>query len=82
MNLNPIPLSICQNQLMRFKYLLHGQQGFIQQFSGLKYPKNNYLFNQNICFGYSKEPSQWDGSFKHPKYTFKLMSKIILTILR
>ena len=23
------------------------------------------FLNQNICFGYSKEPSQWDGSFKH-----------------
>ena len=21
---------------------------------------------QNICCGYSKEPSQWDGSFEHP----------------
>ena len=27
-----------------------------------------YLFlNQNICCGNSKEPSQWDGSFEHPK---------------
>ena len=26
-----------------------------------------FLFlNQNICCGYSKEPSQWDGSFEHP----------------
>ena len=23
---------------------------------------------QNICSGYSKEPSQWDGSFEHPKH--------------
>ena len=29
--------------------------------------------NQNICCGYSKEPSQWDGSFEHPKHMFKLM---------
>ena len=28
-----------------------------------------FLFlNQNICCGYSKEPSQWDGSFEHPKH--------------
>ena len=23
------------------------------------------FLNQNICCGYSKEPSQWDGSFEH-----------------
>ena len=28
---------------------------------------------QNICCGYSKEPSQWDGSFEHPKHMFKSM---------
>ena len=26
---------------------------------------SSYLFNQNICCGYSKELSQWDGSFEH-----------------
>ena len=27
-----------------------------------------FLFlNQNICCGYSIEPSQWDGSFEHPE---------------
>ena len=30
---------------------------------------------QNIHCGYSKEPSQWDGSFEHPKHMFKSMSK-------
>ena len=30
---------------------------------------------QNICCGYSKGPSQWDGSFEHPKHWFKLMGK-------
>ena len=41
-----------------------------------------FLFlNQNICFGYSKEPSQWDGSFEHPKQMFKLIDKKILTFL-
>ena len=40
-----------------------------------------FLFlNQNICCGYSKEPSQWDGSFKHPKHMLKVMGKKIFTI--
>ena len=38
------------------------------------------LIMQNICCWYSKEPSQWDGSFEHPKHMFKLMGKKILTI--
>ena len=37
---------------------------------------------QNICCGYSKEPSQWDGSFEHPKHMFKLSGKKITAILR
>ena len=42
-----------------------------------------FLFlNQNICCGHSKEPSQWDGSFEHPKYMLKLMGKKIIEILR
>ena len=32
---------------------------------------------QNICCGYSKEPSQLDGSFEHPKHMFKLLGKKI-----
>ena len=40
-----------------------------------------FLFlSNNICCGYSKEPSQGDGSFEHPKHMFKLMSKKIITI--
>ena len=39
------------------------------------------LLNQNICCGYSKEPSQWDGSFEHPEQMFKLMDKKMITIL-
>ena len=42
-----------------------------------------FLFlHQNICCGYSKEPSQCDCSFEHPKRMLKLMGKKILTILR
>ena len=40
------------------------------------------ILNKNICCGYSKEPSRWDGSFEHPKHMFKLMDKKIITILR
>ena len=36
---------------------------------------------ENICCGYSKEPSQWDDSFEHPKHMFKLIGKKIITIL-
>ena len=35
---------------------------------------------QNICCGYSKEPSQ-GGSIERPKHKFKLMGKKIFTIL-
>ena len=42
-----------------------------------------FLFlNQNICCGYSKEPSWEDSSIEHPKHMFKLMDKKIITILR
>ena len=41
-----------------------------------------FLFlNQNICCGYSKEQSQWDCSFKHPKHMLKIMAKKKVTIL-
>ena len=47
------------------------------------YQKIIFLFlNQNICCGYSKEPSQRDGSFEHPKQMLKLMGKKIFTIIR
>ena len=35
--------------------------------------------NLNIWCGYSKETSQWDGSFEHPKHMFKLRDKKIET---
>ena len=37
---------------------------------------------QNICCGNSKEPSQGDGLFEHPKNMFKLMGEKIIKILR
>ena len=39
------------------------------------------FLNQNICCGYSKEPSQCDDSFEHPKHMFRLLGKKIITIL-
>ena len=39
------------------------------------------FLNQNICCGYSKEPSQGDGSFEQPKHMFELIGKQIITIL-
>ena len=33
---------------------------------------------QDKCCGDSKEPSQWDSSFEHPKHMFKLMGKKII----
>ena len=47
--------------------------------------KENLIFlflNQNICCGYSKELSQWDGSYEHPKHMFKVIGKKILTFKR
>ena len=44
--------------------------------------KNNFPISQlNLSCGYSKEPSQWDGSFEHPKHKIKLIDKKIITIL-
>ena len=40
------------------------------------------FFNQNICCGYSKEPSPRDGSFQGPKDMPKIMGKKVFTILR
>ena len=42
----------------------------------------NFIFlylNKNICCGYSKEPSQKDGSFEHPKHMLQLIGKKIFT---
>ena len=41
-----------------------------------------FLFlKQNICCGYSKEPSQLDSSFEHPRHMFEIMDKKIIAIL-
>ena len=41
-----------------------------------------FLFlSKGICYGCSKEPSQWDGSFEHPQYILRLIDKKIFGIL-
>ena len=58
-------------------------QGYFLPFKPgvLKLENNKFsYFSTKICCGYSKEPSQSDGSFEHPKYTFKLMEKKLFTI--
>ena len=51
-----------------------------------KYPqafnKNDYLISQPKHMLWVLEPSQWDGSFKHPKHMLKIMGKKIFTISR
>ena len=55
--------------------------------SGLQIRVRNWKFlflflNQNICCGYSKELSRWDGSFsEHPKHMFKHVDKKMIAIL-
>ena len=40
--------------------------------------KKILFLNQNLCCGYSKDPTQWDGSFEHSKHMLKSMGKKIL----
>ena len=44
--------------------------------------KNNLFLIQIICCEYSKEPSEWDGSFEQWKHMLKTMDKKIFTMLR
>ena len=37
---------------------------------------------QIVCCGYSKEPSQCEGSLQHQKHIFELIGKEIIAILR
>ena len=52
----------------------------LQAFSTCKntYQKNSFFFlDQNICCEYSKEPSQWDGSFEHLKHMLWVIKRTI-----
>ena len=73
------PLSLFNNKNEEFNGVRTRKAGLqIRVHTG----KLFFLFlNQNLCCGYSKEPSQWDGSFEQPKHMFKLMGKEINTIL-
>ena len=62
------------------------RKSFITSGPGLQISVHNqksiFLFlNQNICCGYSKELSRWEGSFEHPKHMLKLMGRKFFTIL-
>ena len=39
------------------------------------------FLTQNICCGYSKEPSQRDGYFEHPEHMFKSLGNEINAII-
>ena len=67
----------------KMRSLFKGFRKSTTDVSNMRTKKLVFLFlNQNICCGYTKEPSQWDGSFEHPKHKFKLMGKKIFSILR
>ena len=47
--------------------------------------KNVIIFlpiNLNLCFGFTKEPSYWNDSFKNPQHMFCFRSKKIMFIWR
>ena len=79
---------ICSSFPTTFDWYRNKYMADIQIFgiTGLQIRVHNIFFflflNQNICCGYSKEPSHWDGSIEHPKHMFKLMDKKIIAILR
>ena len=51
------------------------------EYSGLQNQKKILFLNQNICCWYSKESSQLNGSFGHPKHMLKIVGKKIFTIV-
>ena len=42
---------------------------------GVKIVNISLSISLNICFGCSKEPSNWDGCFEYPKHMFWLRNK-------
>ena len=70
---NSVENSVDQDQLQADQDLHSGPELRVRN------RKLFFLFlNQNICCGYSKEPSQWDGSFEHPKHMFRVLNKKII----
>ena len=55
------------------------QETLCQEVKSAYQKKIFFLFlNQNICCGCSKEPSQWDDSFEHPKHLLEIIYNFTL----
>ena len=58
------PMEINSNKIIIIKTIV----GFmIKKNNKMQFKITFHIFNQNIGFRYSKESSQWEGSFEHPK---------------
>ena len=60
---------------------IKGRNQFVHPGLQIRVCNRKLFFNKNICCGYSKEPSKWDGYFDHQQHMFKLIGKKIKTIL-
>ena len=74
-------LGVCREVLPRPP----DEQGYLSPHWGPQIRVRNWklffiFLNQNICCGYSKEPSGWDSSYEHPIHMFKLIEKKIYVI--
>ena len=56
--------------------------GLDEKKMGLKIVNIFLPISFNICFGCSKEPSDWDGSFEYPQHMFWLRNKKINFLVR
>ena len=79
-----LPLSSCTPHV---KYInVQIQQDLIIGLDKQKNQRKNVIIflpiSFNICFGCSKEPSHWDGSFEYPQHMFWLRNKKIKFPLR
>ena len=61
---NSTPLIIDLAKEIKYSY------GSVKQNFKSKTMTINWLLSLNICCGYSKEPSHWDGSFEYPQHKF------------
>ena len=68
---------ITKSWFMRFWHISHIQRSKYTKFLSRIF--NIFLpISFNICFGCSKEPSHWDGSFEYPQHMFWLWNKKII----
>ena len=70
-NSNSIAMVLPAMSILSEKSFTHNHYTGLQ----IRVPTGKLFFlflDQNICCGCSKEPSQWDGSFEHPKHMFKI----------